>query len=365
MEGWELNALVDTGADYSVISQKMVKKLNKVVTQWSGSQIRTAGGHIITPLGRCTARLEIRGFIYVADFIVLPECSRELIIGMDFLRANGAVINLRRSSVSFSTERAIPVEESEERRLTALRVVHDDVTVPPRCSIMVLVENDALYNREGIADTNVGLFLNKGVCVARGLVHLTNGRADVLLTNFSNELQHIAQGTAIAYLHDFCMVTELCSLTTSTTRPVACNIDTSVTVNQSLPDSQKKQIYALVKEFSDCFSSTSKVQRTSITKHRIITQDDTRPICQHPYRVSQKEREIIKKQVEEMLSDDVIQPSNSPWASPVVLVKKKDNTLRFCVDYRKLNSVTKRDVYPLPRIDDTLDRLRSAKFSPP
>lgn len=60
--------------------------------------------------------------------------------------------------------------------------------------------------------------------------------------------------------------------------------------------------------------------------------------------------------------DDVIQPSKSPWASPVVLVRKKDNTLRFCVDYRKLNSVTKRDVYPLPRIDDTLDRLRNAKF---
>lgn len=63
-----------------------------------------------------------------------------------------------------------------------------------------------------------------------------------------------------------------------------------------------------------------------------------------------------------MLQDDVIQPSKSPWASPVVLVEKKDKSLRFCVDYRKLNRVTKKDVYPLPRIDDALDRLRTAKY---
>lgn len=63
-----------------------------------------------------------------------------------------------------------------------------------------------------------------------------------------------------------------------------------------------------------------------------------------------------------MLEDDIIQPSSSPWSSPVVVVRKKDGTLRFCVDYRKLNSVTKKDTYPLPRIDDSLDRLRRAKY---
>jgi hypothetical protein len=66
--------------------------------------------------------------------------------------------------------------------------------------------------------------------------------------------------------------------------------------------------------------------------------------------------------VQEMLDQDVIQPTSSPWASPIVLVKKKDGSMRFYVDYRCLNSITKLDVYPLPRIDDTLDALAGARF---
>ena len=68
-------------------------------------------------------------------------------------------------------------------------------------------------------------------------------------------------------------------------------------------------------------------------------------------------REKISSTVDEMLSQGIIQPSTRPWASPVVLVPKKDGQLRFCIDYRRLNAVTKKDQYPLPRIDDIFDML--------
>ena len=72
--------------------------------------------------------------------------------------------------------------------------------------------------------------------------------------------------------------------------------------------------------------------------------------------------EEVGNQISDMLDKDVIQPSTSPWASGIVLVKKKDGTQRFCVDFRRLNDVTIKDAYPLPRVDESLDQLAGNKW---
>lgn len=94
----------------------------------------------------------------------------------------------------------------------------------------------------------------------------------------------------------------------------------------------------------------------------VIDTGDAAPIKQRHYSLSPYMHNIMKEKIEEMLRLQVIEPSNSPWASPVVLVKKGSGEYRFCFDGRRLNEVTKKDAYPLPKVDGILNRLRDAKY---
>ena len=84
------------------------------------------------------------------------------------------------------------------------------------------------------------------------------------------------------------------------------------------------------------------------------------PINQRPYRIPLRKRQIVDQEIDKMLADGIIESSSSPWASPITLVPKKDGTTRFCIDYRKLNAVTKKDAYPLPYIQEIFDNLGGA-----
>ena len=137
----------------------------------------------------------------------------------------------------------------------------------------------------------------------------------------------------------------------------------AVKVNTTrLSSEQLKQMQDLLKECADIFSlHPSDLGTTDQITHSINT-GDREPIRQPPRRLPFSLRSRTNELVQEMLNQGVIKPSKSPWASPVVLVEKKDGTVRFCVDYRRLNAVTKMEVFPLPRIDDSLDMLAKSKY---
>lgn len=106
---------------------------------------------------------------------------------------------------------------------------------------------------------------------------------------------------------------------------------------------------------------SGKPNLANVTTHRIDT-GEALPIHSSPYKIPQKLEEEVNKEIEKMLQLGIIRPSMSPWASPVVIVPKPDGTIRFCVDYRKVNKVTKMDAYPIPSMERMIEKVASAKY---
>ncbi|XP_068111085.1 uncharacterized protein [Hyperolius riggenbachi] len=132
-----------------------------------------------------------------------------------------------------------------------------------------------------------------------------------------------------------------------------------VNVNPQLTPSQKAQLQEVLGRHGPTFTSTP--GRTNLAVHRVDTGAHP-PLRQSAYRISPEIQADMKREIEEMLELGVIQKSCSAWAAPVVLVPKKDKTTRFCVDYRRLNAITTTDAYPMPRIDELLDKLAAASY---
>ena len=125
-------------------------------------------------------------------------------------------------------------------------------------------------------------------------------------------------------------------------------------INPNLSARDRKALLNTLLSFPDVFDNS--LGHTSVALHNIDT-GESPPIRQYPRRLPYHHRAEVEKQVNDMLSQGFIQPSISPWSSPIVLVKKRDGSYRFCIDYRKLNSITKVDAHPLPRVDDLLEAL--------
>ena len=125
---------------------------------------------------------------------------------------------------------------------------------------------------------------------------------------------------------------------------------------------EKQKLSFLVGEFQDVFMSPDgKLGQTNLAEHYIDT-GDTKPFKMPCRRIPLFKKHVVESEIKKMLDQDVIEPSTSPWNFPICLVAKKSGEWRFCVDLRALNKVTKLDSFPLPRIDETLDKLSGSRF---
>ena len=223
-----------------------------------------------------------------------------------------------------------------------------------------LVQENQVYVLEGVE------LKTTSVMVARAIV--TPGvSVPVRVMNVTDQPVNLYKGTRIAHLTEIEEVDDNPLLVSSVQHDGNVSFELEAALwalaeQATLEPEDQERLFVLLLEYADVFAlGNDGLGRTSILQHEIHT-GDAAPIRQQFRRVCPEKRQEMRTLLSEMLERDIIRPSNSPWASPVVLVKKKDGTSRFCIDYRKVNTVTRKDAYPLPRLDDLLDTLAGSRL---
>ncbi len=339
-----------------------LKAKNVVLKQADGTKVKIDG---VVFMQVKIGSYKINTRVYVAPV-------SDNLLGLSYLRKVHAQIDFDKLQLMIGNDR-IDCRTRENRPLYARIVVGSDITVPGAHEIIVhcnLIGNRKDFNLGILEPIDQGMLIESGILVARGLVDTKSITIPVKLMNVREEEKVIKSGTVLAKLFPVCesdvefmnanKVSVQSEVRTSELPEHLCDIMERCT--EGLEDDEVNEVVKLLTEYGDVFSKGEfDIGRTNLIKHRIDT-PGARPVRQPLRRSSPEQRAEVERQVKELQEQNLIQPSDSAWASPIVLVGKKDGSKRLCVDYRKLNEVTVKDAYPLPRIDDSLEALGGAKY---
>ena len=215
--------------------------------------------------------------------------------------------------------------------------------------------------------------LMQPLIAARVLVNFVSPVVPILVSNLSSEIVSIPKGRVLAdespvRLRRVDLAEPPEGAITIATADIGSSKDTSAlteamsNADKSLSSDQRGQLERLLRQHFNVFSAGPQdLGRTSLIYHRIDT-GDSGPVRQAMRRVPHEHIPVLKAEVDKLQKAGAVEPSSSPFASPTILVKKKDGSMRLCIDYRKLNAVTKKDAHPLPRIEDIFDTLSGSKY---
>jgi hypothetical protein len=141
-------------------------------------------------------------------------------------------------------------------------------------------------------------------------------------------------------------------------QPITCLSDIKISCNKET----EPRLFELLAKYRNCLATRlQEIGKTTYTKMQIQL-TTTNPVSHNPYRLPAHQRQKLATMIAELLKNKIIRKSTSPYASPIVLIPKPDGTLRLCVDYRKLNNITVKEKFPLPLIEDQIDKLVNFKY---
>ena len=369
----EVCAVLDSGArksvlplhHYNTIHQDMRPPLQTSIVE----TLLGVGPGDVPVIGEAKVPVSINNRQVEVDFLVADIAGNEVLLGHPFLTQAEARLDFGKHRIVLFGEEVPFFNPETFPKSHAVRVART-VVVEPGQEYLI----KGTVHHTGAAQGDMMLSPTKGfvekhkVLVARAFV---NGQPSSVvplrLFNLGNKAVTIKEG-AIAGLLQPAEALLPPSMPTAADFPASSPavpehlLELYSQSSTDLNDFEKLELSKLLCVYESVFSrGPGDLGRTSLVQHDIITRPGA-PVKQPPRRMAGEKQRSADQQIRESLQSGIATRSHSSWASPIVMVRKKDGTYRLCIDYRALNSRTITDAYPLPRIQDTLDTLATAKW---
>ena len=374
LDSHSATVLVDSGATTNFIDEAYVQRHSIATEPTQQVQTITLGDGSQRRTDRITLPLEVRIDTYTdrIRFVIVPLAGCDAVLGMPWLQSHNPVIDWRAQSIDVGQHQirptryrdacnvlasvAIPPSSSSSASVVSVSV---SVSVPSRlrpCRHCLKISTYCLHSSSsGVSESYpcpcpvLSLSLSLPPCLCRRPSRARPTPTPVILSRHQLVKAAKEDGAQLflAYIqHD--------------SQIQRSNIDRP---DESSAEVQNIKL-PLLRMFADVFPADlpSELPPRRDVDHRIELEQGASPPSRPTYRLSPSELDVLRKQLDDLMAHKFIQPSQSPYGAPVLFVKKKDGELRMCVDYRALNKITIKNKYPLPRIDELLDRLHGARW---
>ena len=381
VEGQSVRYLVDSGCTLNLLSKVMFDKLS-LKSQRGLEPFRCpagtlADGSMLPFYGQVEMSGRLRSEAIKLTFVV-ADIEPEAILGMPFLQDNHCQLGCAESTLIMNGKTLRCTDRHGSELISKVQVI-SDVNLPPRsekliscrlsnpiCSDVGLVESTVATNTLGVVlASSVSSYESDGKLVVRCLNPLDQ-KVSLHAGSVIGQCTSLDKAQLVEETQVGCVTGDKFALNSpDLQQPVPHHLeDLYQEATDTCPQkSQKQAIARLLIKYSDVFSSgESDMGLTDLVQHSIPVESGVKPIKQAPRRLGAEKEMEVDRQIQKLCHQGLIEPAHGAWSSPVVLVKKKDGTWRFCIDYRRLNAVTVHDAHPLPRIDESLEALAGSQY---
>ena len=366
--------LLDSGASFNAISKKYLDAIiedtkERIQIKYEKDTCNVADGNECTIIGTVNLPVHIDKTVFDVKFSILPTLSQNIILGIEFFNKNNVCLDFGKKTVSFN--QPAPVY-----------AIHN-IEVPPKTEIIIpasIKSNNVSDGTQGECAPFPTLQL-KSLLAARAAVTVNKNQVPVRIYNYSNKTVKIQKGQRVAILAPWESNVELIAESEYKEN----NANSSNTLNnlsksndQKIPPpdidlsqsdmikSQKAKLKQLLAEYSDCFvyPCNNNIGMANLVEHKIEVLPNTRSYSRLPYRSSPQMRAEMDKLVKQQIKEDIIEPTDSgSWASPALLIKKKQHNnsketeYRMVIDFRQLNAATITQSLRVPNLEQTIDDI--------